>query len=299
MDIWIENTREDHNHGGVGWEYGTCLWSPTTNKTGGKIYEIMHLPKVNDLVLHFYKISNVTYYHGFSYVKNQCKIINVAPPEPGTWDWAVEFYRIDLKNFEHFPEPIRIDSFTKNYDLEIRNEILDAAPPNYPFEIARFKNPKFKKDSIVKLSQGKYLRQCSGKLFELLQEITKIEGGFKTKSETGKEPIKREYIEGKRKQRETYFFARNPQLVSDAKKTLGYVCQACGFDFESVYGELGKEYIECHHENVLSERSEKEWNENITTSLEQVKMLCANCHRMIHKRRPALSFQELKEYLKS
>ena len=83
------------------------------------------------------------------------------------------------------------------------------------------------------------------------------------------------------------------------KKTLGYVCQACGFEFESAYGELGKEYIECHHENVLSERSEKEWNENITTSLEQVKMLCANCHRMIHKRRPALSFQELKEYLKN
>ena len=106
MDIWIENTREDHNHGGVGWEYGTCLWSPTTNKTGGKIYEIMHLPKVNDLVLHFYKISNVTYYHGFSYVKDQCKIINVAPPEPGTWGWAVEFYRIDLKNFEPFLEPI-------------------------------------------------------------------------------------------------------------------------------------------------------------------------------------------------
>lgn len=149
MDIWIENTREDHNHGGFGWEYGTCLWSPTTGKDGRKIYEIMQLPAVGDLVLHFFKISNITYYHGISVVKEPYKITNVAPPEPGTWDWAIEFYRVDLKDFEQFSRPIRIDSITQNYDLEIRNEILDFAPENYPFEIARFKHQKFKKTALL------------------------------------------------------------------------------------------------------------------------------------------------------
>lgn len=59
------------------------------------------------------------------------------------------------------------------------------------------------------------------------------------------------------------------------------------------YGELGDKYIECHHENPLSERTEKEWNENLKTSVNDVRMLCSNCHRMIHRTRPAKKFEDL------
>lgn len=31
------------------------------------------------------------------------------------------------------------------------------------------------------------------------------------------------------------------------KKVLGYVCQVCGFDFVTHYGELGHQFIEAHH----------------------------------------------------
>lgn len=41
---------------------------------------------------------------------------------------------------------------------------------------------------------------------------------------------------------------------------------ACEFVFAEKYGEFGKDYIECHHENVLSERPENEWNMDTYTS---------------------------------
>ena len=67
-----------------------------------------------------------------------------------------------------------------------------------------------------------------------------------------------EFSEGIRKQKETSFFARNTTLVKEAKRLHGYKCQACEFVFGDKYGEFGKDYIECHHENVLSERPKKE-----------------------------------------
>lgn len=102
-----------------------------------------------------------------------------------------------------------------------------------------------------------------------------------------------EYAEGERKMRESYFFTRNPKLVADAKKVYGYICQACGFDFEKKYGELGKHYIECHHKNPLSEQ-----NESTPSTLEDVCMLCSNCHRMIHRTKPAMELEQLRGILK-
>jgi len=124
-----------------------------------------------------------------------------------------------------------------------------------------------------------------------------IEIAYKDANEEKRKEVQEEYAEGKRKRRETYFFSRNPNLVKRAKQLSNFKCEACKFDFYKVYGELGKNYIECHHENPLSERSDKEWNENLKTSINDVKCLCSNCHRMIHRKRPALKFNQLIEKL--
>ena len=98
-----------------------------------------------------------------------------------------------------------------------------------------------------------------------------------------------EYEEGERRFRESAYFKRNPRLVRDAKKLYGYSCQACGFDFKKIYGDLGSGYIECHHLNPLSEREE-----NYNSSVEDVCVLCSNCHRMIHRSQPPLTLDQLK-----
>ena len=53
--IRVEITRSDHEHGGPGWEFGTCLWSPARNRAGGDRYSLMREPRNGDRVLHFYR----------------------------------------------------------------------------------------------------------------------------------------------------------------------------------------------------------------------------------------------------
>ncbi|MCD2500182.1 HNH endonuclease [Clostridium sp. NSJ-145] len=71
-------------------------------------------------------------------------------------------------------------------------------------------------------------------------------------------------------------------------------CEVCGFDYESVYGEIGKDYIEGHHIKPVSELEENE-----VTKVEDIVLVCANCHRMLHRKRPWLSKEKLKLLIES
>jgi 5-methylcytosine-specific restriction protein A len=76
-------------------------------------------------------------------------------------------------------------------------------------------------------------------------------------------------------------FERNAGLARAAKQVHGFVCQCCGFDFESVYGELGHEYIEAHH---LVPLASMDGDGPVSRSPEHdFRVLCSNCHRMIHR----------------
>jgi len=78
-----------------------------------------------------------------------------------------------------------------------------------------------------------------------------------------------------------------------ALKTHGRIaCVVCGFDFAAVYGALGDGFIECHHTKSVSTLPE-----GATTKLEDIALLCANCHRMVHRRRPWLTRDELPNLL--
>lgn len=89
---------------------------------------------------------------------------------------------------------------------------------------------------------------------------------------------------------------RDRRLVRDAKLNFRekhggkLFCEACEFNFQESYGI---EYIEVHHINALHLR-----DEDTTTSLEDVCLVCANCHRIIHSRASNYySIEELKELL--
>jgi 5-methylcytosine-specific restriction protein A len=90
---------------------------------------------------------------------------------------------------------------------------------------------------------------------------------------------------------------RSPKLRERAKAAAirsgrGLVCVVCGFNFESSYGELGKGFIECHHTVPVSQLTQGQ-----RTILKDVALLCSNCHRMVHRRRPWLSINQLETLL--
>lgn len=55
-------------------------------------------------------------------------------------------------------------------------------------------------------------------------------------------------------------------------------CEVCEFDFYKTYGDIGKDFIEAHHRVPLSEI-----NGEKTTKLEDLALVCSNCHRMLHR----------------
>lgn len=99
-------------------------------------------------------------------------------------------------------------------------------------------------------------------------------------------------LEGGLLERVRLILERNRGVRDDAVKVFkqkhGRVsCQACAFDFSMTYGPRGEDYIECHHRTPLSQ-SGLTW-----TRVQDFVLLCSNCHRMIHRRRPWLTFEEL------
>jgi predicted HNH restriction endonuclease len=101
-------------------------------------------------------------------------------------------------------------------------------------------------------------------------------------------------IEGLRRSTLLSVIERNPKNRAAAIQAHGDKCMVCGFHFESVYGSLGRGYIEVHHCTPLSSLSR---GRKINPKREMA-VLCANCHRMIHRRvTPILSVAELKRQL--
>ena len=78
--------------------------------------------------------------------------------------------------------------------------------------------------------------------------------------------------------------------VSIFEKAYGRIfCENCTFDFEAKYGERGKGFIEVHHALPLAAILP-----NTITSLSDLMLLCANCHRMVHWKQPFLDVATLK-----
>ncbi|MBJ8107148.1 MULTISPECIES: HNH endonuclease [Bacillus cereus group] len=108
------------------------------------------------------------------------------------------------------------------------------------------------------------------------------------------------FPEGKKKLRLHIYRERNSKLIRTVKdefksKNNGKLfCEICKFDYKEKYGELGEDYIEGHHVIPVSELKE-----GSKTRVEDIILVCANCHRMLHRKRPWLSKEQLKEILQS
>ncbi len=106
------------------------------------------------------------------------------------------------------------------------------------------------------------------------------------------------FPEGKEKLRTHLQRERNPKVIREAKQRFKakhgrLFCQACGFDFKNIYGDVGNDYIEGHHTKPVSNLSE-----GALTMIEDIALLCSNCHRMVHRKRPWLSMNDLQDILK-
>lgn len=69
----------------------------------------------------------------------------------------------------------------------------------------------------------------------------------------------------------------------------GKQCAVCGFDFDAIYGTIAGGYIEVHHLVPVSMMT----SVRIVDPNSDLVPLCANCHRMAHRRWPPFTPTEL------
>ena len=108
------------------------------------------------------------------------------------------------------------------------------------------------------------------------------------------------FPEGRRIERLHKARERSSRLVAVAKdkhsKANGgsLPCEVCGFDFRNKYGDRGIDFIEAHHKVPLKKLDKMK---STATRVEDLAMVCANCHRMLH-RSPLASIKDLRKQLR-
>lgn len=224
----------------------------------------------------------------------------------------------DGKNYPSPPERLRVETWTDAY--RIFYEKLNGGRTILAFERS-LKNARDSFDSHLPNSMRIGWRVEDRKPSPLGKDAQQVFDEFENKSEVQLWALIKEFSDlkakeygqifddliGEQESQEKYLknkteggvkivtssrYERQPSLRNEAVKIHGYNCMACGFDFEAVYGEWGKEFIEVHHLTTLASNDGIEVETNPETDLT---VLCSNCHRMAHRKKGiTLTVEELK-----
>ncbi|MCO6456482.1 MAG: HNH endonuclease [Pirellulaceae bacterium] len=100
-------------------------------------------------------------------------------------------------------------------------------------------------------------------------------------------------LEGGPKLRTHLAKERSPLLAKKKKaQAASLACEVCGFDARAVYGI---EYCEVHHLTPLSQLTKA-----TKITLDELAIVCANCHRIIHSRHPEpFKLDEVRQMLRN
>lgn len=87
---------------------------------------------------------------------------------------------------------------------------------------------------------------------------------------------------------------RNTVLIKKVKSIRGYTCEICTLNFEERYGEIGQGFIEAHHLVPISTLGSLKIQLDVRKDF---RVLCSNCHRMIHRQDDVTDIERLRDYI--
>jgi 5-methylcytosine-specific restriction enzyme A len=225
----------------------------------------------------------------WSFVNHRKKIIIF-----GAWDihttasmslifsknWAISGKGRKLPAFDESREHIRL--------IEEEGYRLQTFPMKYsgvykdehgvgPAKIAGF-TPRLETKYLKRISENWYASDGKDSV-QIAEEVDKTEL----------------LIEGASKTISVNVYERNATAKTKCLAHHGYKCVVCSFDFEIFYGSIGQNYIHVHHIVPLSEVN----GEYALDPIKDLVPICPNCHAMIHRTRPILTVEQLKDHLES
>lgn len=230
------------------------------------------------------------------------------------WTWDELILLLDIY-FRHDPRTLssRHPAVQSLSGLLANSNLAGDLPRN-----DRFRNPDGISMKIANLmhldpdypggglpSHSKQDAQAWNAFSTMRHECIELAAAIRSCLQAGKEPRKataldapvEEAYEGSILLRVHQRYERNTRLIAAKKavalaETGDLLCEVCGFSFVKAYGEQGHGFIECHHAIPLS-RLKKQ----VRTRLADLALVCANCHRMLHRGFGLLTVAELKERL--
>lgn len=134
------------------------------------------------------------------------------------------------------------------------------------------------------LGKSRIIANPVGTVFRLNSEEEKILGDLWQGSFAVVKDVQYSAMEGSLQLKSHYRRERSRKLISlkkeQYKRSHGVLrCEICGLSFVEIYPEsLGEDFIEVHHKTPLSQIEK-----TVKTTLDDLILVCANCHRMIHR----------------
>ena len=96
--------------------------------------------------------------------------------------------------------------------------------------------------------------------------------------------------EGAKKSVTVNAYERDTRARNKCIAHYGCRCIVCDFDFVSVYGDIGKDFIHVHHLIPLADIKK----EYVVNPIKDLVPVCPNCHAMLHGTNPPYKIAELK-----
>jgi hypothetical protein len=165
------------------------------------------------------------------------------------------------------------------FDEEFRLKVPNGKPWAHQVPVEWVTD--FPQIEILLGSEPLTVKELSPKNIEL------VEGAIEIAMEANRQI---EAIEGETYRAEAVFRSRNRALIRAKKMSSDYCCEVCGFNFEKTYGAIGYEYIIAHHLKPIASGLSK-------TTLDDIALVCANCHAMIHQQNPPISIEDLRKVI--
>lgn len=315
----IEMSR-DPIHGGVGWEFGKCVWAPTVKENGGDwpFWNKVGQVKKGDLILHLRGKNPNAEFTSISIAASDDYRTKRRPPHLGQWKFSNEFFRADLEEYESFPNPIPLSSVFKNKNENLRSYFTvnrgrskgEKQNLFYVIQSARLQylngaylsdmdndlasiilGPDFSGEEIprptgISVATGQRIHKIRSRVGQ--SEFSDVESKeFRTTVSKHKKWRSAKIPIGKKTPRKittsSTQYVRDPQVVAFVEQRANGKCELCGKDAPFLRSD-GSPFLEIHHIAPLSE--------NGPDTVHNAAALCPNCHRECHHEEKAIEIRQ-------
>lgn len=203
-------------------------------------------------------------------------------------NFLIDYYRPSLINADKVFKAIpNVDNFMKKHNLGVRMLFINDTSIAQKIKHTLLSHRSFAMAGTVSANDFKVI--VLERYIEFLN--TKKTYSVEVVSANGlSDETTQKATEGLIKEVKYFRSARNRAIRNQCAERDHYTCQVCGFNFEKVYGERGKGFIEIHHKDPMAN-----YDGEHEIKLEQLIALCSNCHSMIHYGGEFLDIEKLKQ----